>query len=938
MKISRKLNWKSTCSTRCMTALFAAVALFGFSVDQALAARFIRSVSLNGGTAWTFDNAGAVVIAGGNVSVANGDLISVNMVVETTGSGEANDWESTSWDLSATPVPSDNCANTADFTNTAANHNTTFNVVASASSGTYALAFRAHNGNSCTTSAADGGPSPIVTLTNSVNITAIANPVLTQGCGLDMVLVIDNSGSINSTELAQIKTAAHSFVNALVPGTPSKIGLVSFNTFATPLQNLSDDAAALNAAIDAIPTSEGLTNWQDALNDARAYLETTPEDRDDVEHPDVIVIMTDGNPTTPDGTVQATALGISASVAAKTSNDTLPIRIVGVGIGDDLGLDNLKAIAGPIVAPPASVDANTDVVTADFSNLSSTLTDLALGFCGGTITVHKILDLDGDLNTTADQITTDAQVGAPVSGWTFTPNVTGGSSSPPAAATDADGMVNFEIDIVNGTATINIVETPQCGYTLLSAVCLNATNNGTADLATNRINGIVIGETQAATCTFINKPGPDCDQDGTPDACEVDSDQDGVPDDCDNCPHAANPDQADADHDEIGDACDNCPNVDNHDQDDTDGDKIGNACDNCPENSNADQADSDGDSIGDVCDNCPHLAVPAQNDDDGDGVGNACDNCPTYANPGQEDGDGDKVGNACDNCIEDANPNQEDGDADGIGDACDNCPDDANPNQEDGDGDGVGNACDNCPEVANADQADGDYDYVGDACDNCPGAANMYQADTDQDGLGDACDNCRYVANPDQLDSDDDLIGNACDNCPNVSNPPQGDSDHDGIGDACEEGGECGDGHVDPGEECDDGNLNENDGCNTDCMITDTSECGDGVVDDGEECDDGNDIDDDDCTNDCTEPVCGDGIVQDGEQCDDGNDDNHDGCSTQCCHCPDGAGCITINIDNNVNVEVNNSLCGTGVTVTAVPLLMGCALMGYRRTRSRRKA
>lgn len=41
--------------------------------------------------------------------------------------------------------------------------------------------------------------------------------------------------------------------------------------------------------------------------------------------------------------------------------------------------------------------------------------------------------------------------------------------------------------------------------------------------------------------------GPDCDNDGTSDACEDDRDEDGVPDDCDACPcqPRENPDPAD---------------------------------------------------------------------------------------------------------------------------------------------------------------------------------------------------------------------------------------------------------------------------------------------------------------------------------------------------------------------------------------------------------
>ncbi|MBL0027668.1 MAG: lamin tail domain-containing protein [Rhodanobacteraceae bacterium] len=64
----------------------------------------------------------------------------------------------------------------------------------------------------------------------------------------------------------------------------------------------------------------------------------------------------------------------------------------------------------------------------------------------------------------------------------------------------------------------------------------------------------------------------------------------------DNCPAAANNDQADMDNDGVGDACD--PDID--------GDGDLNNADNCPLVVNADQADSDGDGIGDVCDAYPN--------------------------------------------------------------------------------------------------------------------------------------------------------------------------------------------------------------------------------------------------------------------------------------------------------------------------------------------
>lgn len=62
----------------------------------------------------------------------------------------------------------------------------------------------------------------------------------------------------------------------------------------------------------------------------------------------------------------------------------------------------------------------------------------------------------------------------------------------------------------------------------------------------------------------------------------ADRDHDGVPDGLDNCPDAANPDQADEDQDAVGNACDNCPHLGNRDQLDDDADGVGNVCDPRP--------------------------------------------------------------------------------------------------------------------------------------------------------------------------------------------------------------------------------------------------------------------------------------------------------------------------------------------------------------------
>jgi len=58
---------------------------------------------------------------------------------------------------------------------------------------------------------------------------------------------------------------------------------------------------------------------------------------------------------------------------------------------------------------------------------------------------------------------------------------------------------------------------------------------------------------------------------------------------------------------------------------DTDGDGVADGADNCPLAANANQADRDSDGVGNACDVCPRTADPAQLDADADGVGDACD-------------------------------------------------------------------------------------------------------------------------------------------------------------------------------------------------------------------------------------------------------------------------------------------------------------------------
>jgi hypothetical protein len=174
---------------------------------------------------------------------------------------------------------------------------------------------------------------------------------------------------------------------------------------------------------------------------------------------------------------------LAAAVVEADAAKAAGARIIAVGIGNRQLADNLEAIAS----------SSDDVYTSDFENLGQTLTDIAIELCGGTITVRKLIDADGNLATTDDQ--------TPAEGWLFTPEIVSGSATPASAETDAEGSIVFGVG-PDGTL-VDLVEVVSKGYVLLDASCDGATENGLSNLK-DAVTGIVVGVEERIVCTFIN--------------------------------------------------------------------------------------------------------------------------------------------------------------------------------------------------------------------------------------------------------------------------------------------------------------------------------------------------------------------------------------------------------------------------------------------------
>ncbi|TSC69306.1 MAG: hypothetical protein G01um101466_94 [Parcubacteria group bacterium Gr01-1014_66] len=166
---------------------------------------------------------------------------------------------------------------------------------------------------------------------------------------LDLMLVLDRSGSISDvdpdngglliSELQTLKNAANAFVTALVPSAGGvHIGQSSFSNTGSLDQHLTGVEADVHAAINAI-ASGGLTNLSEGITLATEELANGHvHERDAV--PDVMVIITDGNPNEPGGT-EATGKA-AAEVAADAARAAgIEVFVVGVG-GVDLDSAFLK--------------------------------------------------------------------------------------------------------------------------------------------------------------------------------------------------------------------------------------------------------------------------------------------------------------------------------------------------------------------------------------------------------------------------------------------------------------------------------------------------------------------------------------------------------------------------------------------------------------------
>lgn len=226
------------------------------------------------------------------------------------------------------------------------------------------------------------------------------NPDLAAACGLDVILILDESASIGNDAEA-VRQGARALLEALAD-TGSRLALIDFNTVAhfpvgqqyAPVTTGPGGTISPGGLFDLYLTTgynpSESTNWEDALLKAQQI-------NNNLGVAKLIVFFTDGNPNNyidDNGNVasdtEANAVSQAQAAANVLKSQGSHLFVAGVGA---VTASNLILIAGPDQAPISGKPfGENDYTLTTFANLQSALRTIAFNLCAPSFTLTKLVD------------------------------------------------------------------------------------------------------------------------------------------------------------------------------------------------------------------------------------------------------------------------------------------------------------------------------------------------------------------------------------------------------------------------------------------------------------------------------------------------------------------------------------------------------------------
>ena len=429
-----------------------------------------------------------------STSAPPGSVMKAALTADVT----TNDWSATQVQFGSQTPECINHGNQAPGAARRAN----FDVTAPANPGSYSVRFTPNENGDC------GGPAgPAATLLSGLSVTApAANPNLPPRCGINVMLVLDESGSIASSGNTQnVKNATKAFLGAL-SGTGAKVSIVDFSSRAArPVPYTTVTPETMTSTFDPYLATgyspSGFTNWEAAFQKVR-------EANGEGILADLVVFITDGDPTAHNvGDTETPVTGLTEGAAEAMRRAAAQADIVkgqkshvfalgvGAAVTQPASERRLTAISGfdKYPAPQSDFSQADYTLVQNFNDLAAALRKIATELCSGSVTITKLVDEKGD-----------GRVYAPTGGWTFNADLAVSTGSytwvqpppppdrgPRSQTTGDDGVATFQWKPTNSTATstVTLGEVTQPGYRFVDAACAVNTPTRSGGRRVRRVAG-----------------------------------------------------------------------------------------------------------------------------------------------------------------------------------------------------------------------------------------------------------------------------------------------------------------------------------------------------------------------------------------------------------------------------------------------------------------